>query len=268
MASEPVPVPYGPRFGPSDAAKALGYDLARPETQVLIAIANRYRLDPLIRQIELIPTRNGLRPYISRDGYLEIAHRSGKLDGIVVDEERRNSTGDGYTAYVTVYRNDMSHGFRYGAQCKDSEPQAKNGNGPEMALARAERRALMRAFNIPDPTDNGDDLETVTPDWDTGPPETPVEADVQEDRGQPSSLDPGDVRLDGYPLTGQLIPDKDWLTERVRRAGTTPARTLTAARSLAGELGLESPRTFNQIVDDPALVDAVVEWLADQTPAP
>lgn len=263
MGSDPVPVPYGPRFGPSDAAKALGYDLARPETQVLIAIANRYRLDPLIRQIELIPTRSGLRPYISRDGYLEIAHRSGKLDGIVVDEERRNSTGDGFTAYVSVYRKDMGHPFRYGAQCKDTEPQAKNGNGPEMALARAERRALMRAFNIPDPTDNGE--EPVSPDWDTGLPEAPVEADATP--GQPPIDDPGGVRLDGYPLTGQLIPDKDWLLERVRRAGTTPARTLTRARDLAGELDLETPRTFDQIVDDPILVDAVVGWLADQTPA-
>jgi hypothetical protein len=137
------------------ALRYLGLNPANPVTWVVAALARRYELDPLLRQIEVIPRKGGgVEPYITRDGYLHIAHRSGQLDGIVVDEQRRNSTADGWTAYVSVYRKDMSHPFRYGAQCKDSEPQAKAGNGPEQALARAERRALKRAFDIPG---DGDD---------------------------------------------------------------------------------------------------------------
>jgi hypothetical protein len=55
----------------------------------------------------------------------------------------------------------MSHGFTYSAGCGKQEPQAQQGHGAEMALARAERRALHRAFNIP--TSGGD--------WDDDPPE-------------------------------------------------------------------------------------------------
>lgn len=141
---EPAPVAVEEQI-----LKYLGLDPRNIETQALVMLCERYRLDPLLGHAGVISTKNGFRPYITRDGMLAIAHRSGQLDGIVVDEERRNSENDGWTAYVSVWRRDMSHPFRYGAQCKDAESQAKQGNGPEMALARAERRALRRAFDIP-----------------------------------------------------------------------------------------------------------------------
>jgi hypothetical protein len=127
----------------------LRLDPQQVEVRALVAVANRYHLDPLVGEIQLISTRNGPKVYVSRDGMIAIAHRSGQLDGITVDEARRNSTNNGWTCYVSVWRKDMSHPFTYGAQCKDTEAQAKAGNGPEMALARAERRALRRAFAIP-----------------------------------------------------------------------------------------------------------------------
>lgn len=126
----------------------LGYDPANIATRALVLLARRYELDPLLGEIRLIDSRDGSQLYVTRNGMLAIAHRSGMLDGIVVDQQRRNSTDDGWTAYVSVWRKDMSHPFTYGAQCKDTESQAKRGNGPEMALARAERRALLRAFQI------------------------------------------------------------------------------------------------------------------------
>lgn len=145
----------------------LGYDPDNIATHALAALAKRYQLDPLLGEIQLIDTNKGRKVYISRDGMLTIAHRSGQLDGIVVDEERRNSTDDGWTAYVSVYRKDKKYPFRYGAQCKDKEAQAQRGNGPEMALTRAERRALKRAFNVrsdfyPEHPEHGeDDAEPV-----------------------------------------------------------------------------------------------------------
>lgn len=149
MTSTPARVePAAIEIG-AEVLRYLGLDPRNVETQALVLLCRRYRLDPLLGHANVIGTKNGFRPYITRDGMLEIAHRSGHFDGMTTDEERRSSTGDGWTAYVSVWRDDMKHPFRYGAQCKDDEAQARQGNGPEMALARAERRALRRAFNIP-----------------------------------------------------------------------------------------------------------------------
>jgi hypothetical protein len=126
-----------------------GYNADEPATQALVLVCDRYGLDPLLGHAYLIETAGRAKTYITRDGMLDVAHRSGMLDGIVVDEQRRNSTDDGWTAFVSVWRKDMSHPFRYGAQCKDREAQARNGYGIEQAVARAERRSLKRAFRIP-----------------------------------------------------------------------------------------------------------------------
>ena len=59
--------------------KAIGLDRAAPEQrEIALHIANRYDLDLLLKHLVLIEGR----PYITRDGLLHIAHRSGVLDGI------------------------------------------------------------------------------------------------------------------------------------------------------------------------------------------
>jgi hypothetical protein len=171
----------------AETLKYLGYDPASIPTRALVLLAQRYQLDPLLGEIQLINTGQGARLYVTRDGMLAVAHRSQKLDGIVVDEQRRNSTNDGWTCFVSVWRRDMSHPFRFGAQVKDTEPQAKAGNGPEMALARAERRALKRAFQIrtdffPEhPNSELDDLDGFDPPVDVAleAPATAEGASVQ-----------------------------------------------------------------------------------------
>lgn len=140
--------PSAPVTVERETLEYLGLDPNNVATRALVLLAQRYQLDPLLGEIQLIADRNGRKLYVTRDGMLAVAHASGQLDGIVVTEQRRNTEGNGWTAYVEVWRKDMGHPFRYGAQCKDNEDQAKRGNGPEMALARAERRALKRAFRI------------------------------------------------------------------------------------------------------------------------
>ena len=128
------------------ALRYLGLDPRNPVTVVLALLARKYDLDPLLNEVAVIRTGQGLKPYITRDGLLVVAHRSGELDGIVVDDVHEGEHGWGAT--VSVWRKDMSHPFTYSAGCGKNEPQAKQGNGPEMAIARAERRALHRAFAI------------------------------------------------------------------------------------------------------------------------
>lgn len=139
-------------FGTPDQEKILrliGLDPRDPKAHAVVAVARRYDLDPVLGHISIIPRSN--MPYITRDGYLYIAHRSGQLDGIEVLE---GPTRDGteWHARIAVYRKDMSHAFVYPGRC-----ELGRDNGPEMAITRGERRALRRAFAVTLPREFGDD---------------------------------------------------------------------------------------------------------------
>lgn len=139
------PLPAVAAFGPPDQAQILriiGLNPADPKAHAVVAVAERYGLDPVLGHIMILPKSQ--RPYITRDGYLHIAHRSGHLDGIeVTDGPRRDGAEREWTARVAVYRKDMSRPFVFpGRAALDLD------NGPEMSLARAERRALKRAFDV------------------------------------------------------------------------------------------------------------------------
>jgi hypothetical protein len=167
----------------ADTLKYLGLDPARLEVQALWLLCRRYRLDLLANHAELIKTAGGWKPYITRDGMLEVAHRSGVFDGMVTESEREGEHG--WAATVSVWRKDMSHPFTYRGGCGKIEPAAKQGHGPEMALARAERRALRRAFNLPtyDGADEPDDADTVDAGrYPPPPPEGEVPAVTGGDR--------------------------------------------------------------------------------------
>lgn len=112
-----------------------------PNTQALLLVCERYGLDPLLKHIVLIQGR----PYVTRDGYLHLAHRSHQLDGIEIIDEGEDR--DHWWARVSVYRKDMGRPFTY----KGRYPKQGSGNkqyGPEMAIKCAEVAALRRAFNV------------------------------------------------------------------------------------------------------------------------
>lgn len=121
--------------------KALGIDPSNPTHQAALLVADKYQLDPILKHVIVIAGK-GL--YITRDGYLHIAHRSGQLDGIEVIDEGENATH--WWAKVAVYRRDMGRPFTYTGRY----PKAGSNKqfGPEMAITRAETMALRRAFNV------------------------------------------------------------------------------------------------------------------------
>jgi RecT family len=207
-----------------DALKYLGLDPDNVATRALVLLAQRYQLDPLLGEIQLIEGKKGRQIYISRDGMLAVAHASGQLDGIVVDEQRRNSTGDGFTAYVSVWRKDMTHPFRYGAQCKDTERQAREGHGAEQALARAERRALKRAFRIrtdfyPERPDI-EDIDAIEAEAteEISPPNGGAEAAPKESITRPSASPPRNEDEFIVPTREQTAQMRE-LTEALGIAG-------------------------------------------------
>lgn len=137
-------VARGVAVEPGKVLSYLGLNPSDPRSQAVVAVAQRYDLDPLLKHVIVIP-KGGV--YLTRDGLLHIAHRSGQLDGIVVDQEPTLSEdGKEWSARVSVYRKDMRHPFtfpgRYPANGSNRDyPQ-------EMALKAAEAHALRRAFDV------------------------------------------------------------------------------------------------------------------------
>lgn len=103
-------------------------------------LADKLGLDTDLKHIVLISGR----PYITRDGYLHIAHASQVLDGIEVIEESEDSSH--WIAKVAVWRKDMGRPFTYVGRYPKSGQQKKYG--PEMAVKTAEVAALRRAFDV------------------------------------------------------------------------------------------------------------------------
>jgi hypothetical protein len=120
----------------------LGLDPRKPEDRAVVAVCRHYGFDPILKHVVVIP-RSGV--YVTRDGLLNVAHRSGQLDGIVVEQDPE-LIDDQWVAKVSVYRKDMSRPFTFPGR------YPANGSnklyGPEMALKAAEAHALRRAFDI------------------------------------------------------------------------------------------------------------------------
>ncbi len=121
--------------------KSLNLDVRQPATQALLLLCDRYGLDPLLKHVVLISGS----VYVTRDGYLAIAHRSGVFDGMEVLEQGSDTTH--FTARVAVYRKDMGRPFTFIGRYPKAQRMAKE-YGPEMAVKVAEVQALRRAFNV------------------------------------------------------------------------------------------------------------------------
>ena len=120
----------------------LGLNPNNPADRAAVAVCRAYDFDPILKHVVVIP-KGGV--YITRDGLLHVAHRSGQLDGIVVEQEPVLHEGE-WTCRVSVYRKDMSHPFTFPGRYS-----AQGGNrayAPEMALKAAESHALRRAFDV------------------------------------------------------------------------------------------------------------------------
>jgi hypothetical protein len=124
--------------------KAVGLDRLAPEQrQLALAIAERYELDLLMKHLVMIEGR----PYITRDGLLHVAHRSGQLDGIETSEP---TVVDNYwRSTCSVFRKDMSHAFTYTGRYPTTGGNQKFA--PEMAVKVGEVMALRRAFDVSAP---------------------------------------------------------------------------------------------------------------------
>lgn len=158
--------------------RAIGLDRVPAEQrEIALAIAARYGLDLMLKHLVLVEGR----PYITRDGLLHVAHRSGQLDGIEAGEAVLE--GGFWRASCTVWRKDMSHGFTYAGRYPESKNRAF---GPEMAVKVAEVMALRRAFDVAAPV--------AEERWDVAPvepaPPRPSLAEVARERAAEAGSEP------------------------------------------------------------------------------
>ena len=146
--------------------RALGFDkLSEGQRELALAIAERYDLDPMLRHVVMVDGK----PYITRDGLLHVAHRSGVFDGIEVDAPAND--GKYWRTVARVYRKDFGRPFIYPGRYP---VQGKNtAYAEEMAIKVAEVMCLRRAFDVSAPT--------VEEQWDT-------EADEAAAHSEPTSL--------------------------------------------------------------------------------
>jgi hypothetical protein len=145
----------------------LGLEGTAAHINLLFQLAERYDLDPLTKEISLIPKKG---PFIGVWGRLHIAQRSGLLDGLEADEEFE--TDKHYCCRVIVWRKDQGRpaakvigrvGKHEGSTDKQTGEWRPKEWPLEVARARGLRAALGFAFSIHDVYDHDDQGDDWTP---------------------------------------------------------------------------------------------------------
>ena len=120
------------------------------EFELLMYMANKYNLDPLLKQIWAVKFGDSpAQIYAGRDGFLEIAHRSGHFDGMETKVEY-SEDGRPVSATCIVHRNDMAHPFVVTALFKEYST-GKNlwVTKPSIMISKcSESMALRKAFSV------------------------------------------------------------------------------------------------------------------------
>ncbi len=194
--------------------RSLNLNPSDPKTQALLLVCERYGLDPLLKHMILIQGN----PYVTRDGYLAIAHRSGQFDGMEVLEQGEDKTH--YTARVAVYRKDMRRPFTYIGRFPKSKNMAKD-YGPEMAIKVAEVQALRRAFNVTGVSSSDERYIEPPVDPETGeigqtPASLTPQPAAQVERGSAAALGAGEAQsgAPASPAAPPAIDPQTWLTPK------------------------------------------------------
>lgn len=177
-------------------------DCTENEFLLLMQLAKTYQLDPFAKQIWAVKYGNNPAAiFCGRDGFLAIAHRSGKFDGM---ESGTRKDGDDLIGWCRVYRKDMSRPFEVEVSLSEYST-GKNlwlTKPKTMIVKVAESHALRRAFGIsglyaPEEIDTGDRPE---PRYVSEvPPATPTACEVC---GIPV---PEDIREKTKPHTDRVL---------------------------------------------------------------
>ena len=221
--------------------KAVGLDRLAPEQRELaMHIAQRYDLDLMLKHLVMIEGR----PYITRDGLLHVAHRSGVFDGIETTPPELADGDKFWRSTCTVWRKDMTRGFTYSGRYPVEGSNKRYA--PEMAVKVGEVMALRRAFDVAAPAaDERWDVEATTVEV-----EPPVRLSLAERAAaKAAEVEPEINDLDALPWTEPQQAEAAAILEAglvsaplqlttvemrdfMRQAHILPAVAMTTARDL------------------------------------
>jgi phage recombination protein Bet len=124
------------------------------ELLALVAVSNRYGLDPLTKQIYAFPSRGGITPVVSVDGWLHILNTQPQFDGvefIYTDD----ADGNPYSVTAVIHRKDRSHATKvteYFSECyRATDPWKQFPR--RMLRHKVVKEAVRVAFGISGVTD-------------------------------------------------------------------------------------------------------------------
>ena len=146
------------------------------ELKLLMYMSRKYSLDILTREIWCVKfAEQPAQIYAGRDGFLEVAHRSGKFDGM---ESGTKKVGGELVGWCNVYRKDMSHPIAIEVPFEEYDTgKALWRTKPRTMIQKvAESQALRRAFRISgiySPEEMGQ-WEEENKDPDYKPPKTSI----------------------------------------------------------------------------------------------
>ncbi len=242
--------------------QALGLNITDPKAQATLLICRHYDLDPFLGQMQLVQGK----PYITRDGYLHIAHRSKVFDGMEILEDGENDRG--WFCKVAVYRKDMSRPFTAVGRVKKGE---KTQVDPwDMALTRAERRALRRAFDVAGVVDvDVDELGGFDPVAAEAGPE-PFDVTTTEQPALPAATSTKQAAKKRLVDHAQALKDNDPVSqievdELLARVGGFDAehKAMAAAQMKGYGLTLKHTPTRQQARSIVQVLDSVEAFQAD-----
>ena len=137
-----------------DAIKeAYGKDLTKNEFTMFMEMGKALQLNPFNRQIWAVKYGYGpAQIFVSRDGFLSIAHKSGQFNGMETTfvEPKDATKIEDLTATCTVYRKDMEHAIVVTVRMGEYNTKMSVWKSkPRTMLQKvAESQALRRAFNV------------------------------------------------------------------------------------------------------------------------
>lgn len=124
------------------------------ELLALVAVSNRYGLDPLTKQIYAFPSKGGITPVVSIDGWLHILNTQPQFDGLEFHYED-DADGKPFCVTAIVHRRDRTHPTKvpeYYSECyRPTEPWKQFPR--RMLRHKAIKEAVRVAFGISGITD-------------------------------------------------------------------------------------------------------------------
>lgn len=229
-----------------------------PEFKIFCEMARLTGLNPMLKLIWCVKNEN--RPdlpaqiYVSRDGLLAIAHRSGQFNGME-SGTKKNEDGD-EVGWCTVWRKDMDHPFHSEILRKeyDTGKALWRDKPATMSIKVAEAHCLRRAFDIqgvytPDEMPEPEPVIREVPD--TSVPVSP-----------PQKVQPKVVKVQLEPVMTKKQP-----AEKCH----TPGKTAPADPTKCAQCGIpqeEAPGGWLVVADDGRRVCATCRNAGTQAELP